>query len=238
MYLELLFDFNFNIDKNILSWRLGKFLTVIKIQIDCYAQSRVEPFLASSLTNYGIADDTDNALSHGASLKLYRERNPTAHRMRRIQILIKTRTYRVLRKRPRRYARRLSRTNGGISNGGENVHQPRRRRRHRGWSAVSSSLEPSPPTGHYCLVPYSVTNCFIKLKSHNPHCTASRRPCASTLPSTHPLRVPFALLAPLYIRAHMPHRTVCDPLDSAEDVPLDCPSQLPTKIFSSLFFPI
>lgn len=42
--------------------------------------------------------------------------------------------------------------------------------RSRGWSAVSSSLEPSPPTGHYCLVPYSVTNCFIKLKSHNPYC--------------------------------------------------------------------
>lgn len=82
------------------------------------------PFSQVPLTNYAIADDTDNALSRGASLKLYRERNPAAHRMRRIQILIKTRTYRVLRKRPRRYARRLSRTNGGISNGGgENVHQ-------------------------------------------------------------------------------------------------------------------
>lgn len=86
----------------------------------------------------------------------------------------------------------------------ENVHHPRpyRRRRHRGWSAVSSSLEPSPPTGHYCLVPYSVTNCFIKLKSHNPHCTASRRPCAPTLPSTYPLWVPFASRPLVYTRPH------------------------------------
>lgn len=114
--------------------------------------------------------------------------------MRRIQILIKTRTYRVLRRRPRRYARRLSRTNGGISNGGERYATPVEGT--RGWSAVSSSLEPSPPTGHYCLVPYSVTNCFIKLKSHNPHCTASRRPCASTLPSAHPPPSPFRLSPP------------------------------------------
>lgn len=121
----------------------------------------------------------------------------------------------------------------------ENVHQPRRRRRHRGWSAVSSSLEPSPPTGHYCLVPYSVTNCFIKLKSHNPHYTASRRPCASTtLPSTHPLRVPFASRPLVYTRPHATSDRVRDPLVSAEDVSLDCPSRLPSKIFSSLFFPI
>lgn len=38
-----------------------------------------------------------------------------------------------------------------------------------GWNVVSSSLGPSSPTGHYCLVSYSVTNCFIKLKCHNPH---------------------------------------------------------------------
>jgi len=113
--------------------------------------------------------------------------------MRRIQISIKTRTCRVLRRWPRKYARRFSRTNRGIYGKRVPGRRPcrrrrrRRRRKTRGWSAVSSSLEPSPPTGHYCLVPYSVTNCFIKLKSHNPHCNASRRPCASTL---HPLSPP------------------------------------------------
>lgn len=58
-------------------------------------------------------------------------------------------------------------------------------------SAVSSSLEPSPPTGHYCLVPYSVTNCFIKLKSHNPYCCDDPTPPLSLFnhfPSRHPLR--------------------------------------------------
>lgn len=85
----------------------------------------------------------------------------------------------------------------------ENVHHSRSSSKaDRGWSAVSSSLEPSPPTGHYCLVPYSVTNCFIKLKSHNPHCTASRRPCESTLPSTHPLWVPFVSRPLVYTRPH------------------------------------
>jgi len=111
----------------------------------------------------------------------------------------------------------------------ENVHHPRCRRRHRGWSAVSSSLEPSPPTGHYCLVPYSVTNCFIKLKSHNPHChdDPACRPFLLSIPSE-----VLSLLAPLYIRAHMPHRTVYGPLVSVKDVYLDCPSRLPSKIFS------
>lgn len=120
----------------------------------------------------------------------------------------------------------------------ENVRHPRRRRRHRGWSAVSSSLEPSPPTGHYCLVPYSVTNCFIKLKSHNPHCTASRRPCASTLPSTHPPSSPFPLLAPLYIRVHMPHRTVCGPLITAEDGPPRLSLSITLENFLEPLFPI
>lgn len=140
-----------------------------------------------------------------ASLKLLplkKSRSHAAH----IQILIKTWTYRVLRRWPRKYARRLSRTNRGIFN----VHLPPYAdvvvivvvEGPRGWSAVSSSLEPSPPTGHYCLVPYSVTNCFIKLKSHNPHCNASRRPCASTLPST-PLFPASPFSRPLvYTRPH------------------------------------
>lgn len=83
-----------------------------------------------------------------------------------------------------------------------------------GWSAVSSSLEPSPPTGHYCLVPYSVTNCFIKLKSHNPHCSARHDACRPFLLPT-PSKS-LSLLVPLYIRVHMPHRTVCDPLISTK----------------------
>jgi hypothetical protein len=104
----------------------------------------------------------------------------------------------------------------------------------RGWSAVSSSLEPSPPTGHYCLVPYSVTNCFIKLKSHNPHCNASRRPCASTLPSTLYLRrVPFASRPLVYTRPHAASGRVRPPRR-----PCGRPgfSLLPSKIFSSFYF--
>lgn len=94
----------------------------------------------------------------------------------------------------------------------------RHRRRPRGWSAVSSSLEPSPPTGHYCLVPYSVTNCFIKLKSHNPHCTASRRPCRVD-PSFYP-PTPLSPFCPLvYTRPHATSSRVRPPLVSAEVVP-------------------
>lgn len=43
-------------------------------------------------------------------------------------------------------------------------------------NVVSSSLEPSSPTGHYCLVQYSVTNCFIKWKSRRPRCSDTAKP--------------------------------------------------------------
>lgn len=147
--------------------------------------------MISSLTNYTIADNVNNISSREASPKLYRERNSAAHtnfdKKRRL----------------------IGFCEGGCGNMRDGlvgriegyptagnvyplspfvvVEDP------GGWSAVSSSLEPSPPTGHYCLVPYSVTNCFIKLKSHNPHCTASRRPCRVD-PSFYP--PPESLLPP------------------------------------------
>lgn len=123
----------------------------------------------------------------------------------------------------------------------ENVHQPRRRRRHRGWSAVSSSLEPSPPTGHYCLVPYSVTNCFIKLKSHNPHCTASRRPCASTLPSNPPLPPlpsPFRFSPPCMYAptCHIGPCAAAAPSSPQKISPSTVPLDYPRKFSQASFF--
>lgn len=190
--------------------------------------------------------------------KLRRERNPRRRRPatpRRIQILIKTRTYRVLRRRPRKYARRLSRTNkgaGGETFSAENVHHRHRytatttpfllpsSSKVRGWSAVSSSLEPSPPTGHYCLVPYSVTNCFIKLKSHNPHCTPASRPCVRPflLPRPRPGSLRFVSLPCIYAPTCRAGPLRGSPLPLPRRESPDCPSLLPSKIFSSLFFPI
>lgn len=120
----------------------------------------------------------------------------------------------------------------------ENVHHPRpyRRRRHRGWSAVSSSLEPSPPTGHYCLVPYSVTNCFIKLKSHNPHCTASRRPCAPTLPSTYPPLSPFRFSPPCIYASTCYIGPYAAPLSPQKTSPSIVPLDYPRKFSRASFF--
>lgn len=89
---------------------------------------------------------------------------------------------------------------GRISNVGKRI--PPLTSKAQGWSAVSSSLEPSPPTGHYCLVPYSVTNCFIKLKSHNPHSVPRHDP-APTLPSLPPPLRSLRFSRPLvYTRPH------------------------------------